>query len=272
MPLSEGSKTMKRFVLTVLALTISTLTLSSCESMGTKEKIGATIGVITGGVVANKWGDKDNKGISTALGVAAGYFIGSSIGKYLDERDKQHMAQSTHQAISTGKTQTWTNPETKTSGEARVVETKKEPKPVVVPVLKSKVKQIPPLDIIGDTYRAKSISNVRGGPGADYVKTGSLKAGETVNVVGKVKTGDWYLISQDGVGSGFVSSPLMEHVPGEIPPSSGTTIAQSDIAQQQVASERVCRTIEQSVSLPDGSQKSETIEACQGGDGWKVKS
>lgn len=263
---------MKRLLLTALALTISMLTLTSCENMGTKEKIGTTLGVITGGIIGNKIGGKDNKAIGTSLGITAGYFIGSSIGKYLDEQDKQRMAQSTQQAIATGQTQTWSNTENKTSGQARVVETRKEPKPVVVPVLKSKVKQIPPLDIIGDSYRAKSNANVRGGPGADYVKTGSLNAGETINVVGKVKTDDWYLISQDGVGSGFVSSPLMEHAPGSIPPSSGTTIAQADVAEQQVASERVCRTIEQSVSLPDGSKKSETIEACQGGDGWKVKS
>ncbi|MBT2311830.1 SH3 domain-containing protein [Pseudomonas fluorescens] len=263
---------MKRLIPIALGAFLSTFFLTACTSSSTKEDVGTAIGAVVGAIAGYKIGGDKNKELGAIVGGGVGAVIGKGIGRYLDERDQQRMTQSTQQALVSGQTQTWSNPENKTSGSARVVETRKEPKPVVIPVLKEKVKQVPPLDIIGDTYRSKSESNVRGGPGTDYVKVGRLQSGETVNVVGKVKANDWYLISQDGAGSGFVSVPLLEHAPGASIASAGTTVSPSDVAEQTVASERVCRTIEQTVSLPDGSKKSETLEACQGGDGWKVSS
>ncbi|HEB0655545.1 TPA: SH3 domain-containing protein [Pseudomonas aeruginosa] len=261
---------MNRHTFWVATVVASVLLLAACS--GTKENFGTVVGGAVGGVIGYKVGGKKNKELGATVGTVFGAIIGREIGQYLDERDKQRMAQTAQQAIVSGETQTWANPENKTSGSAHVVETRKEPKPVVVPVLKEKVKQVPPLDIIGDTYRAKGKSNVRGGPGTDYVTVGSLRPGEAINVVGKVKSGDWYLISQDGAGSGFVFASLLEHAPGAPIASSGTGVSPADITEQQVASERVCRTIEQTVSLPDGTKKSETLEACQGGEGWKVNS
>src|SRR5690606_29358420 len=154
--------------------------------------------------------------------------LGSGIGRHLDEQDRKRMEQTTRRALTTGQTQTWSNPENKTRGESRVVTTQKKAEPIKVPVLKDKVKQVPPLDVVAENYRAKGQSNLRGGPGTDYEKVGTLQSREVVNVVGKVKNSDWFFISQDGVGSGFILSSLLEHAPdAELPPSQNT-VAQSN--------------------------------------------
>lgn len=242
--------------------------LSGCQTTGTNEQLGAIIGGAAGGIIGNQASGK-NKALWTAVGVGAGAFIGSRIGRHLDEQDKQRMAEAAQRAAATGEAHSWSNPENNTQGQARVVSTQTRQEPVKVAILKEKVKQVPPLDIIGQTYRAKKVANLRGGPGTDYVKVGSLSTGEAVNVVGKVKTSDWYLISQDGVGSGFIYSPLVEPAPTATPTPTGAQIAQADVQEQQIASSKVCRTVEQSVTLADGSSHSETIEACQGANGWE---
>lgn len=251
---------------------IITLAISSCETMGTmpNQQIGTLLGGTVGAVVGNQLGGK-NKAIWTTVGAAAGALVGNQIGKYLDERDRQRMAQVTEQTIATGETHSWSNPENNTRGEARVIATQTKEEPVRVKVLKKKVTQVPPLDIMGQTYRATKQSNLRGGPGTDYVVVGKLAANEAVNVVGKVKDDDWYLISHDGVGSGFVYTSLMEPAPTEVPSSSDEPIAENDITEEQVASNRVCRQIEQVVTLEDGSSHSETIDACQSPTGWEVQ-
>ena len=93
------------------------------ESMGTREAIGTTIGGIAGGVVGNR-ASGNNKVIWTAVGVAAGAFIGNQIGKYLDDRDKEQVAQATVVAADTGEPQEWSNPESGLSGQTKVVANK----------------------------------------------------------------------------------------------------------------------------------------------------
>ena len=248
----------------------SIVVLSACETMGSKEYLGSVLGGVAGGILGDQASDK-NKELWTIAGGFAGAYIGNKIGQYLDEQDRQKMAQVTQNAALSGRSQNWSNPKNNTSGTARVISSTTKTEVVKVPVLKSKVKQVPPLDIIGQTYRAKRTSNLRGGPGTDYVKVGKLTAGEAINVVGKVKQGNWYLISHDGVGSGFIFASLVEPAPSETPKNTGTAIAKNDVMEQDVSSSYVCRTIEQSITLSDGSKHSETIEACQGPNGWEAR-
>jgi len=248
--------------------------LTACDTSAIKEntkEISTVIGGAVGGVIGSKIGKGNGRTAAIIGGTLLGAYLGSELGKYLEEQDQKAHLKTTKKALSTGKTQSWTNPDTKTSGKSRIVSTKTKKEPVKVAVLKKKIKKVPPLEIIGETYSAKKKSNLRGGPGTDYEIVGGLPKGENVNVVGKVKEKDWYLVSYDGVGTGFVYSPLLISAPTEIPSSSGTTIAKEDISEQEVATNRKCRTVEQSVSLADGSSHQETIQACQGPNGWEVQ-
>ncbi|MBX3631260.1 MAG: SH3 domain-containing protein [Nitrosomonas sp.] len=235
-----------------------------------KQQTGTAIGGTIGAVLGNQFGG-NNKVMWTTFGALGGALLGNQIGKFLDERDQQRMVQVTEQTIATGQTHTWSNPENNTRGEARVIATETKQEPVKVKVLKKKISKVPPLDIIGQTYRATTNSNLRGGPGTDYVVVGNLTENEIVNVVGKVRDKDWYLISHDGVGSGFIHTPLLEAAPTEAPTPPETPIAESDVGEEHVAANRVCRKIEQSVSLANGSSHTETIDACQGPTGWEVQ-
>lgn len=258
----------KKVALRTVILCIPMLGLSGCDTLS-KAQIGATMGTVVGGVIGHKaCGEK--KDLCAALGALAGGYLGNKLGKYLDEQDRQKMATATQQAVNSGKTQVWSNPDNKTSGSAKVISTQKKSEPVKIPVLKEKIAQVPPLDIIGETYQAKNKSNLRGGPGTDYEIVGSLSANEAVTAVGKVKGSNWYLISKAGVGSGFIYAPLMKYAP-DASLSTTDRIAKSEISEQKVSASSVCREIEQSVTLADGSSHSETLNACQTANGWKVK-
>lgn len=253
-------------------LTGTLFLISGCETLNSmsKEQIGTSAGVIAGVVLGEKYCG-DNKKACMTLTAAGFGLLGKEIGAYLDKHDREKMALATKNAAALGQTSSWSNPKNGTSGSAKVLSTNKKSEPVPVPVLKKKVSTVPPLDIIGEPYQAKSSANMRGGPGTDYVKVGTLSAQEVVNVVGKVKTKDWYLISySDGVGSGFIYTPLLKPA-SNLQVSSSQNTNQDDIKLVEVAANRTCRTIEQSVKLADGSEKSQTIEACQGPNGWETK-
>jgi surface antigen len=249
------------------------ISLAGCNA--TMQQAGTVLGGVVGGVIgkaSERWlPEKVDKRYAVIIGTALGAYVGNQIGRGLDERDKKQVAVARQRAFDSGAPQSWESPERKTRGSATVVSSRTEQTTVAVPVLRAKVSQVPPLEIIGATYKAKAASPVRGGPGTDFVQVGNLKANEAVNVVGQVKGSNWFLISQDGAGSGFVQSSMMEEAPDDVPASSGT-VASANVVTQTVASERVCRTVEQSVSLADGSTRKETVEACKGPNGWVPRS
>lgn len=261
----------------IAILGVSVFSLSACQTMSdyipeqiTKSQAGTVIGSITGGLIGTQLDCKEKAACQFA-GVLIGGVIGNQIGRYLDEQDKAKMAASTQNAILTGKSQSWSNPENKTSGKSVVIRTTERKQPVKVPVLKDKITKVPPLDMLGTTYRATKAANVRGGPGSDYKTVGSLKANQNMTAIGKVKDKNWYMISENGVGSGFVFGGLIEPAPTEKADQAHSQVASSDIAVHQVSKTTTCRVIEQSVKLADGTTKTEQVEACEGANGWEVK-
>jgi len=259
---------MKKIVFITLTTFVLSTILTGCKTLDTKEGIGQVAGGALGVIVGSKMDKKDGDKWKVIMGIGGAY-LGGEIGKYLDKEDQKRMAEATRAAANSGQNQRWSNTENKTSGEVRVVSTQTKQEPVKVPVLKDKITQVPPLDIIGDTYKAKGATDLYGGPGEDYVAVGKLSSGELVNVVGKVKTKEWYLISQDGIGNGFAAASLFEPSTESLPPPSNTTADNSQVTEKTVASSKTCRTIEQKVSLANGSQQSETINVCKGANGWE---
>ncbi len=260
-----------------LCVGVSVIALAGCETMeqvsstmGNKEKVGTAAGGIFGTILGDQ-ADCDNRFLCQAAGAAIVAFIGNKIGQHLDEQDQLRMAEASQKAATTGEAQSWSNPANGISGKAVVVNTTQKPEPVIVPVLKAKVVKVPPLEMLGTIYKAKSTANLRGGPGTDYVKVGRLSSGESFGAVGKVKGSDWYLISQNGVGSGFVYGSLIEPAPRIKPVAQDNHISDIDISEVQVASTKTCRVIEQSVTLANGTTHSEHIEACEGPNGWERK-
>jgi surface antigen len=238
-----------------------------------QEQLGSGIGALAGGVagalVGTQFGSTTGQLVATLVGTVAGAWVGNRIGAYLDEQDRQRAAEATQQATVTGQPQVWQNPDSGVSGRAEVVKTKTTQQNVAVPVLKDRVQQVPPLELIGEPYRATTSGNVRGGPGADYTTVGRLNKGETVTVAGKVKGQPWYMISQGGAGSGFVSASLLTRAPSAVA-AKEPEAPSGAVEKRTVEAERTCRTVKQTVTLADKSTREEEVTACQGPNGWQV--
>lgn len=236
---------------------------------------GGLAGAAAGGLIGNAVGGGKGALIGALTGAAVGGFTGNRIGAALDERDRDRLEASTRRAIATGDTQTWQNPETGVQARVEVTETVTEQKPVTIPVLKDRVESVPPLEFIGADFRAPQGTNVRGGPSTDYVVIEHIAAGETIRVVGKVQGADWYMISKNGAGSGFVLSRLLEPVPEqELPAVSARAEPEppraADVAEVEVVGARECRTVSQEVVKSDGTRMTEEVRACRGPNGWEI--
>jgi len=227
------------------------------------------IGGIVAGVVARK--AFDNKFIGVAVGVGVGAFIANNLKKDLNEEQQTRMTRSTTSSVVSGENTTWKD-DNGTSGEVRVVSTEETPEAVSIPVYKEKVSEVPPLDFIGETYVATSNSNIRGGPDTTYEKVAYLKKDSQINVVGKVKDSDWYFVSEGGIGIGFVFGKLIEPSASSIVGDVPVPEKNEEVFEQQVADTRLCRVVEQSVTLADGTVKTEQLKACKGANGWEVQS
>ncbi|MEP4071559.1 MAG: glycine zipper domain-containing protein [Parasphingorhabdus sp.] len=248
---------------------MSLFSLTACETTGSNQSLGTALGGLAGGVLGNIASD-DNKALWTVVGAAAGAFVGNQIGRYLDDQDREKMAQSTQHALNNGKSQSWSSPDNGTAGRATVVSSQTRTEQVAVPVLKEKVKNVPPLSFEeGGVFRAKKSANVRGGPGTDYVLVGSVEAGESVSVIGKVKHEPWFMIGKSGVGSGFIYAPLVTKDTEAPSQAAAAQIAKADIVTHEATVETLCRTVEQSVTAKDGTQHIETVTACKGPNGWQ---
>ena len=145
-----------------------------------------------------------------------------------------------------------------------------------MPVKKDRVEEVPPLELIGERYEATDNVNVRGGPSTKYKKVGLVSDGEAVMVSGKVKSKDWFMISRDGAGSGFVHKDyfnLTDDVAGKqrSVDARDDQSADENIATVSVEAERKCRTVEQTVTLESGETQTDTVTACKGPNGWEVQ-
>jgi len=245
--------------------------LSSCATTdGSNTQDGAVIGAIAGALLGAALSEDKEKG--ALIGAAAGGLIGAGIGRFLDTRDRQRLAQSTEQTIVTGEAQTWSNPETGVSARTTVTATTEEPQAREIPVLKDRVEQTPPLEFIGESYVAKSASNVRGGPGTDYKVVGRLDPGTSTQVVGKVEGKEWYMVAEQNVANGFVATSLLPSGGTAPPPAQTKQIDASQVATANVQGTSDCRIVQQQVTLADGRNMTEDVKACRGPNGWEIVS
>lgn len=253
------------------AIAMLCLVLGSCvqTDRGKGQLLGGAGGATAGAVIGHSIGGRGGAILGALIGGAAGTLIGGEIAQYLSEQDRQTAEVAAADALSTGRDQEWSNAETGVSGKATVTQTKTNQKQVRVAVLKDRVTEVPPLDLIGETYQSSKTVNVRGGPGTDYKKVGSLSSQTPVTVVGKVQDKSWYLISESGAASGFVFSKLLEPARADTPAPS-EEFPSTDVETTLVAASQECRTVQQTVVLANGDEKSEDVTACRGPNGWSV--
>jgi surface antigen len=233
----------------------------------TKENVGKAIGAVTGALIGSQIGGGKGKLAAVAVGTLAGYWVGGKIGRSLSERDRAGIASTTEQALETGQSQAWRNPETGVYTQVSVQDASGYPGSV------GSLQEAPPLEYINAWYTAGSNVNVRGGPGTEYPILHGLRRGERVPVVGRVLDRDWYMIAEGGQGSGFVYAPLF--APSDAGTVAGDALRESmqtgERPQTYAVAQNECRTITQEVTLPGGEYQTHSFRACRQSDGSWVQ-
>jgi len=95
----------------VIITALMSLTLSACQSNGTKQNTGSKIGALIGLAIGVASSD-DNKAVNGIIGLAIGATIGSKIGKSMDDKDKARRSKALEKN-RTNQPTAWTNPDTR---------------------------------------------------------------------------------------------------------------------------------------------------------------
>ncbi|MGH8426623.1 MAG: RT0821/Lpp0805 family surface protein [Gammaproteobacteria bacterium] len=91
-----------------VALLAALLALGGCAS---KEQTGTLVGAGAGALVGSQFGGGSGKTLMTIAGAIGGALAGGAIGKKMDQSDRQKTAMALENN-PTGRTSTWTNPDT----------------------------------------------------------------------------------------------------------------------------------------------------------------
>ncbi len=233
----------------------------------TKENVGRAVGATVGALLGSQIGNGRGQLAAVAGGTVAGYILGGKVGRNMANK----------QRVTSYRTQPVYSP-----GRTAYKSTPRVNSPRVG--FKQPLSYAPPLEMIDAFYTADTKSNVRGGPSTDYVVVDQLNEGEQVAVVGKVIGQDWYMISENGIGTGFVYAPLLSPVSNRYGAYNttrpvnynGTAYGQSLYAGPQtsfnpgITQKDRCSAFTQQITLPDGTPATRQIEACQRADGsWE---
>lgn len=282
----------KKFLVSVLALTIAAST-SGCAELGiNKQQAGTAVGVVAGAVIGQFIGKGNGRIVATLVGGALGGYIGNKIGAKLDEQDQQALAQRTQDALNASPSGSslpvsWTSAHSGASAEivqgkeftqTKTVEVKRAPKIVAVPSMK----------LINEQYVTKSSSNVRAAPEKGADKVGGLKPGTEFTAVGS--TGDWILVGRKGVTVGYVHKDLVKPKSVAVAKrvKSAANLDEMNVAAdketrafdldsiptlptQQVAAETSCRPVTVSLKAADGNTVQEKNTFCKQANGtWEL--
>lgn len=232
------------------------------ETPFTKENIGKAVGAAAGALLGTQIGSGRGKLAAVAIGTLAGYWAGGRVGRHLSQRDQAGIAYTTHEALESGQTKTWRNPDTGVSTRVSV----READGVGAQAGREPLGQAPTLELINGYFLADANINVRGGPSTEHVILYRLARGERVPVIGRVADSEWLMIAQQGAGNGFVYGPLFT-------PSDDSGNAIRDVMQTGETfatydvESRDCRVITQEVVLPDDTARTHEFKACRQADG-----
>lgn len=257
----------------VISITGAALLLSSCMATGDQVRTGGIVGCSAlGATVGGLLMRNSSTGARVAAGIGTAALCGvvaNAWANHLDEQDRQRLADASAEAAATNRESTFSNPENGVRGKVRVVNVKKkETVSTNVVVLKDRVEQTPPLELIQTNFEANSTANVRGGPGTDYKSVGRLSGGDVRKVIGKVQERNWYLIDEGGAGSGYVYANLLKPTDKEPP----QLTLHGETSTAQVSASLSCKTVQQDVTTKTGENVTKTMEMCQQKDGsWEFE-
>lgn len=100
----SGLSSWRQFIGSLL-LASTLVAAAGCAGTGSKSDFGAYVGAAAGGVVGKQI---DDGAAGIVAGAVLGGLLGHQIGRYMDERDRERLAEALEQT-PTGETDAWTN-------------------------------------------------------------------------------------------------------------------------------------------------------------------
>lgn len=253
----------KKFVASILAVTLAT-SVTGCAQMGiSKEQAGTVIGGIAGLAVGATMG-KGNGQIAAALIVGGiGGYIGNRIGQMLDDRDQQALALRTQEILNqpattvAQSTATWRSDHSNASAQITQGQEYRATRTVDVKRL-PRIQAVPSMTLINEPYVTRSGLNVRSAPNMNADKVGSLPGNTQFTAVGS--TGDWILVGRKGVTVGYVHK---DYVLTRTEADARKTLTTARLDDMNVSASRETEAFDLGSisSLPSGKAAAET--ACR---------
>ena len=164
-----------------------------------------------------------------------------------NRNDPAKAERAVEEAVATNQTQTWESAETGASGKVEVASSQAGAGLANIKFAKG-VEPASGYSAIGKAFTTSAAANVRSKPGLDGAVLAQLPAGSRVWVPASVSGAPWNLISDNGVGQGYVSNALLRP------------------ALDQVAANG-CKMVKQTVNVPNEASASETYQACKDSSG-----
>lgn len=222
-----------------------------CSSDGNKQVGVAVVGGVLGGFLGNRIAGRGSRTLGTIIGGALGAAAGSAIGCKLQKNDQAKAERAMEDAVATGKDQSWKSDETGASGTVEVGRTALTGAGLADVKLGKGVEPADSYAKVGGAFVAVSAANVRSAPNLEGAILGKLAQGQRVWVPASVEGAPWFLVSDQGVGQGYVSNALLK--------------------RETTATAANCKMVKQTVDVPGNGSASETYQACKGTDGqWAL--
>jgi len=226
--------------------------LFSCDAQGSANTSGAVIGGLVGALAGSQV-SKNERALGAVIGGGLGAAIGNNIGCRMDRKARQDAQQAFERALETGKAQSWSDPETGSSGRIAVLGPASSGgggtsypgrwRYAQGVTVASRVSSV------GGTYAASSRINMRAAPNTSAAVVDRLQPDEPFEVAGAV-AGGWLAVIDDGFIQGYVARSVVRPVGG----GGGE-----------------CRLVEQTVNERGQASYRERFNACRDGSGaWRL--
>lgn len=282
----------KKFVASILAVSIAT-SFSGCAQMGiSKEQAGTVIGGLAGLAIGATMGKGSGQVAAALIAASVGGYIGNRIGHMLDEQDQQALALRTQEVLNqpaTASTQPAVWQSTRTKASAQITQGQEYTTTKTVEVKRApKIQAVPSMKLINEPYVTKSSLNVRAAPNLKADKVGGLPNNTEFTAVGS--TGEWILVGRRGVTVGYVHKDYVlaksEAVARKVP--SAVNLDEMDVAasketqafdldsipalpSEKVAAETACRPVTVSLKAASGEAEKQDSTFCKQANGtWEL--
>lgn len=229
--------------------------LFSCDAQGSSNTTGAVVGGLVGALAGSQV-SKNERTLGAVIGAGLGAAIGNNIGCRMDRKAQQDARQAFQRALDTGKTQSWSDPQTGASGRIEVLGPATSAggsngggyvgrwrfAEGVTPAIRA--------SSAGGTYAANGRINVRGAPNTSASVVDRLQPDEQFEVAGTV-AGGWLAIVENGLIQGYVARSVAR------PSGEGLDSG--------------CKLVEQTVNERGQPSYRERFNACRDGSGsWRL--